>query len=408
MGNQSHFYTKMRQLVYIILPILFIIVNGEVEEVKRKEKLLPFQIIKFPNNPCYVSGATKNGTCYTAEECETKGGTSAGSCAEGYGVCCTFTIGCGESSSENLTYVSVSNGITGPCTMDVCKCNTNICSIRLDFETFVITGPATVTTTVGKLLNGLFGAGGAGKASLATRCLTDTFSVSHRGSDVLCGTLTNEHIYVDVVTMCHSLNFYFGSSATGISTLATRSVSIKATQFNCGDTNIPPRGCTQWFYGNSGAGTIKSLGFDGSVNHLADQHQSICIRREQGYCKICYYASAVTDVMLGGKSTKPILKDSSCCGFGSKGTATAGGYDCIMIPGAKKTKTTGTALKPSFCGAKGGIATSSATSKTATICSSLTPFRIEFHSDSYEMSNASTDEATVGLGFKIKYYQTSC
>ena len=30
----------------------------------------------------------RNGTCYTAEECDNRDGLSNGQCAEGYGVCC--------------------------------------------------------------------------------------------------------------------------------------------------------------------------------------------------------------------------------------------------------------------------------------------------------------------------------
>ena len=45
---------------------------------------------RFPNDPCDGNGG-KNGTCYTSEECMQKGGASAGSCAQGYGVCCTCT-----------------------------------------------------------------------------------------------------------------------------------------------------------------------------------------------------------------------------------------------------------------------------------------------------------------------------
>ena len=42
---------------------------------------------RFKNDPC--DATTKNGTCYTASECEQRGGVNAGSCAQGYGVCCT-------------------------------------------------------------------------------------------------------------------------------------------------------------------------------------------------------------------------------------------------------------------------------------------------------------------------------
>ena len=45
---------------------------------------------RFPNDPC--TGESKNGTCYTTEECNQKGGTRSGSCAQGYGVCCTCKL----------------------------------------------------------------------------------------------------------------------------------------------------------------------------------------------------------------------------------------------------------------------------------------------------------------------------
>ena len=46
-----------------------------------------FSVVRFPNSVC--SGDTINGTCYSSEECSARGGTNSGSCAGGYGVCCT-------------------------------------------------------------------------------------------------------------------------------------------------------------------------------------------------------------------------------------------------------------------------------------------------------------------------------
>ena len=41
------------------------------------------------NSACQGSvGASRNGTCFTAEECSEKGGLNGGACAEGYGICC--------------------------------------------------------------------------------------------------------------------------------------------------------------------------------------------------------------------------------------------------------------------------------------------------------------------------------
>ena len=60
--------------------------------------------------------------------------------------------------------------------------------LRLDFITFVITGPSTQTTT--SVLNA-FGK----KVTDASQCLTDTFTVtSSTGSvPIICGTVTDDH-----------------------------------------------------------------------------------------------------------------------------------------------------------------------------------------------------------------------
>ena len=68
--------------------------------------------------------------------------------------------------------------------------------IRLDFNTFTITGPSTLTTTGATVLhvNGAFDGATGKKAIQRTRCNTDTFSVSNAPSvPLVCGTLTGDH-----------------------------------------------------------------------------------------------------------------------------------------------------------------------------------------------------------------------
>ena len=46
----------------------------------------------FPFSQCTTkSDTTMYGTCFTASECGTKGGSADGNCAAGFGVCCTFS-----------------------------------------------------------------------------------------------------------------------------------------------------------------------------------------------------------------------------------------------------------------------------------------------------------------------------
>ena len=50
------------------------------------------QEIEFDNDLCQSEIFDRNGTCYTAPECQIKGGIPAGPCAGGFGVCCVQII----------------------------------------------------------------------------------------------------------------------------------------------------------------------------------------------------------------------------------------------------------------------------------------------------------------------------
>jgi len=409
----------MKELGHVILSLtavlcIFGCVNADEEQNSREKKLLPvFQVVKFPNDACAVTGGSKNGTCYTAEECSNKGGTNAGSCASGFGVCCTFTLNCGGTSAENLTYFDSSTSVnTGACRAKICKINTNICQIRLDFSTFVITGPSTSSVSIGLMLAGEFNPGGKAVAD-TTQCLTDTFSITNQVSvPVICGTNTGYHVYLDASDACHSLDFQLGNVATGVTTAATRSWSIKVNQYACDYENLAPPGCTQFHFGSSGTNYIQTFNYQsGSGKHLADQRQVICVRRETGNCKVCWSADAAADVGVSAfvNAAKGIILGTMCCNYGEDGIkiiATKGGYDCIMIPGALKA--TDSALKsPKICGSKMGLITATGVT-SATVCSKSYPFRIIFNSDSYESSLADAEATGGQIGFKLRYYQVAC
>ena len=79
------------------------------------------------------------------------------------------------------------------CNAQICPTTTNICQIRLDFDTFVITGPSTVTVSVGLFLGGEGNAGGVAQMDRG-QCKSDTFAISNAPHiPVVCGTLTGEH-----------------------------------------------------------------------------------------------------------------------------------------------------------------------------------------------------------------------
>jgi len=398
------------------------------EEVKshRDAKVLPiFQVVRFPNDPCIISSGTKNGTCYTAEECSSKGGSNGGSCASGFGVCCTFTIGCGGTSSENCTYFEVSSlTTTGACGGRICKLSDDVCQIRLDFTTFVITGPSTSTVSTHYVVNGhIFPTVGTNAASTRKMskqgsCLTDIFVISDQQSvPEVCGTLTGEHVFFDTgSTNCHDLTFNIGQHAIGVTAATTRSFTIKVSQLSCTDPNLAPPGCTQYYTGSSRTG-IETFNYAQGY-HLTNQKQRICVRREEGYCRICWYAASISDVDLGGKVTKGVIKQYSCCQYGivpsndAADNGSMGGYDCLMIPGAT-TGTASVAKLNAVCGGGGGIPDATAAAPaSSTLCSKNVPFRIEFYSDSWEYAAATIYEGGASgkatKGAKVAYLQTTC
>lgn len=270
-------------------------INAEAQtthlDMDRNAKLLPiFSVVTFPNDLCAgtESGATRNGTCYTSAECSSKGGTSSGSCASGFGVCCIFALSCGGSSSENHTYLiqaSATTGFTTPCKYQICKCSDDVCRIRLDFTTFTLAVPHQGTTKDTTLAAEEFQAASVGD------CYTDTFSVSGQpGSPVICGKNTGQHLIVDAMDDCHTVNFNIATTST------TRAWTIHITQYTCQEdqnTLGGPPGCLQWFTGTTGR--VSSFGFDrtltaitSKITHLSSQNYQVCFRRESSYCYICY------------------------------------------------------------------------------------------------------------------------
>ena len=90
---------------------------------------------------------------------------------------------------------------------------------------------------------------------------------------------------------------------------------------------------------------------------------------------MCFSAATLTDVQLSGKVTKGVIKAATCCGYGSKGTKTAGD-DCLVIPNL--TTVNGATKPPAQCGGKGGLVTASGTT-SKTVCS-------KFYKPTYKLS----------------------
>lgn len=369
----------------------------------------------------FRSGVNNNpGTCYTTEECEDREGTADGSCAEGYGVCCIFEINCGGSSSENLTTFMSNDVQAGACQAKICKIDSDVVQLRLDFTTFVISDPSTSVATAFSVQNGNPTTAAVLEQTSAGVCDTDSFAVTSpggAGTPTICGVNTDEHMYVDAADACNMLTFSISENS-----LVTPMWSIRVTQYARDFTNKAPPGCLQYHF-DSDTGVIRSFNWNGGAGrHLSNQNQLICIRREATRFRICYSqegGAVMNDFLISagvagdaGTVVMGVLGSVllGCGNYGSSGSAPD--YDFVHIPMASADGTAPLGvLTSNFCG--GGLVTAqmgvalSGSGTTAmnvgqiTICSRSTPFQVRFVTDFGE-----SILETKQNGFQLGYIQT--
>ena len=84
----------------------------------------------------------------------------------------------------------------GACQAKICKIDSDVVQLRLDFTTFVISDPSTSVDTAFSVLNGnSFGAATL-EQTTAGICDTDSFTVTSpggAGTPTICGVNTDEH-----------------------------------------------------------------------------------------------------------------------------------------------------------------------------------------------------------------------
>jgi len=400
---------------------IILLIGGLTQEGLTKEgkSISIFNVVKFPNDACQGSG-NQNGTCYTAEECSSIGGTNAGSCAEGYGVCCTISLTCTDasmshSSSQNNTNLVMAATTNPPmgCSYSICPLGSNVCRIRLDFETFTIAGPLSFTGAAVTIL------GGPGS------CRTDTFSAtgSLGGSPVICGQNQNQHMFVDTDgEECVSANFAFG----GVTNI-NRQFNIRVTQFDCQDVDMGgPSGCLQYFSAAEGivssynypigaAAVVNTAQADGTTfQHLNNQNYAICFRRGANICALCFspdVRGAAIDQSFG--LSVSTMADRSDVDAGCNA-------DYLQIPGAMTTEALATANPKAaigvykLCGAIFVAMDNTAGAMDTTVCTGEVPFRLRFVTDAVEMNAAMNDGTMSDLsnkgttGFSLDYWQVAC
>ncbi|XP_059084415.1 uncharacterized protein LOC131881546, partial [Tigriopus californicus] len=330
-----------------------------------------FNIVQFKNEGCRSSstissggtGSTnRNGTCYTSTECATRGGSAAGSCAAGFGVCCVFLVSrSGATVAQNCTYLrnpSFPNAYaeTSQVSYNIQKCDRSVCRLRLDFESFTILGTGNTLEFVDETNQG-------------GTCL-DMFTISTNTGNsfpIICGQNTGQHIYVEMGCLesdTATLNFNFNGAT------AVRMWEIKATQVKCNTEGQPQNcGCLQYHTGLTGRITTFNF-LPTNDNHLANQEYSICIRQEAGMCCVEYLPCADTSsYSLEGIPDDVNKQDSQC----SK--------DYVGIEGGSATcnASPGDVLFTRFCGTV--FTTGIAATLNMPICDCSKPFRLDIFTD---------------------------
>jgi len=383
--------------------------NGTKSSDRKGRIFSLFSIVQFPNKACSsTSGTYSNGTCYTAGECSSKGGSSQGNCAAGFGVCCIFSVSTTASSvSENCTYIVNPNypsnyaptSTPTTVTYTINKCSNDICRIRLDYDSFVLDGP--VTTIVGNIATS-----GQCSTDRLTMTTTDRTNVPATGATAtyghypyLCGTNTGYHSYLDLSctsTDSATLSFTIGGATNN-------QWKIKVTQYSCNDPGVASQqGCFQYHEGITG--TLQSYNFAGG-NQLVGQNYKHCIRQEEGYCCIQY---SVISYDMGGGLADTI---TTCATGGIGGANRCSGaslcsMDFIIIPGAGHSTTGNPGSQETyerFCGLNLNALGFPNTNQPIISCEC--PFELSHITGIEALSGTAANSADPPVGFSLSYSQ---
>jgi len=361
-----------------ILEFLSVSSTSNQTESRQDRQFSLFSIVQFPNDECTGSTSTSTyGTCLTSSECSSKGGSSDGTCAVGFGVCCIITTStCGSSLSTNTTYIrnpgypsSYTPSSAGTCTYTFNKISDDICQLRLDFQTF---SGFTTTTPAG--------------------ACSDTFAAAGQtGSDPpsICGTNTDYHMYVEFgATSTDTVTLTNTWTSTGITT--AKKYNILARQISCTATWKAPTDCVQYFTGKSGS--VKSYNHAGG-QLLQSQVYNNCIRTEKGYCGIQWKESSTTSPDPFDVGTGTSIDATSCADFIFIPNLSPNGIAEIAVPVGSL------AFQSEQCGSNFGI------EGMGTIATALTSRQQPFVLGVYTGTTTFTAPTT---GFNLDYTQMPC
>jgi len=341
-----------------------------------------FTVVQFPNDACTATNGL-TGTCVTSAQCSERSGTANGNCASGFGVCCLVYSSTCTSSGTDVTYNNTyirnpsypsaypTSTSTTSCAYKITKMNSNICQVRLDFQTLELGQTAST--------------GACTDSIQATLSAQSSVTTSY---PAVCGTSSGHHMYLDM-----------GSTASNTATitisLAASSASAKwnvlASQLECNTNYLAPGGCTMYLTGVTGSWSMYGY-LDGTTTteHLWNQDFKVCIRRESGYCSIRHTAQSSTSFDLSSAANA----DTAISVSGATCYA-----DFINIPGGSLDGNPATVDR--YCGGALGY-TSPGVPVSQAVISKVTPFEVTVHTDGTETGSATP------YGVALNYQQLAC
>jgi len=270
--------------------------------------------------------------------------------------------------------------------------------------------------------------------SAVGHCATDTFAAT--GSPVICGVNTGQHMVLDTDgTQCVQLVFTYGGDT------ATRDYNIHVTQFDERNEMGGPKGCLQYFTGNTG--TFSSFNFQtdatatgGNIGspHLANQDYTVCIRPNADRCAICY-AATISYTTITVTNTFGLSNPTTMTQVAEDGATCTTDY--IFIPNGLTSTIAGTSYTAAmltalvsnnvaagvgrYCGRLLGLTQATV---SHTVCSRVTPFTVGVFFDGTEVFGTAaaamqdTNEASVisnsvsgaagTYGFSLGFDQRAC
>merc|ERR1712223_52269 len=360
-----------------------------------------FSVVTFPNAECTTdSTPAMTGICVTAEECSNDGDVIAqaqGNCASGFGVCCMRRVEGNPNAAitSGLTYVqspqfpqavTALNPGGGQAVAAVNRAfnimgGPNVCQIRFDFVTTQVNAPDN-----------------------AGDCTTDEISVrtprqtaAQLGIGALCGTLTNQHLIVDVErgnnAMAATLDINTANQA------GPRMWKILVKFVECDNVNMAPAGCRQYFTDASGRFTS----FNGAREVAGNAHNmirnvdyAICFRQVPGFCGV---RLTQTRDSPGDAPDSFQLKQAAAPAAAEVGTTCTASF--IRVPDAALTSNAAGVITPALPGRVCGSVLNAEGGATAGGPVDNCGYRISVFADGATANGANE-------GFDLMYAQIPC